>query len=58
MEEKKKEDLEKYFKEKEENPFKNYPLGLWRSNYVHFCPECQKPVLLCVCSLKKIEKNS
>jgi rRNA maturation endonuclease Nob1 len=54
----KKQDWEKYFKEKEENPFKDYPLGVWYSHYTHFCPQCGKPIFLCVCSLKKIEKNN
>jgi hypothetical protein len=51
-------DLEKYFKKGEEkNPFKDCVLGVWHSHYTYFCPNCGKPVELCVCSLKKFKKN-
>jgi len=60
-----KEDWEKYFKEKEgENPFEDYPIGVWNSTYCHFCPNCAKPVVLCNCTendstikTEKVEKT-
>ena len=42
---------------KEENPFKNYPLGVWMGSYCYFCPECGKPVPLCMCSVSNESKK-
>jgi hypothetical protein len=53
----KKEDWGKVFKKREGNPFENCPLGIWHSRYAYFCPDCLKPVELCVCFLKKSTKN-
>jgi hypothetical protein len=57
MEEKRKEEWEKYFKEKERNPFENYPIAPSPfGGYCYYCPECLKTIWECACVLKKAKK--